>query len=438
MTQTNASDSSLLSELEWRGLLHQTAGDGLAQHLAAPGRIAYCGFDPTSDSLTVGNLMPTMLLRHWQRAGHKPVILLGGATGLIGDPSFKDADRVLMDEEQVRHNVSCQAKIFRKLFVWEEEDPQIGARLVNNLDWWQELDFIDVLRDVGKHFSINAMIQRDSIKRRLEDRSQGISYTEFSYVLLQAYDFLHLRREIGCTVQLAGSDQFGNIVSGMDLIRREFGPEEASCYGITAPLLLKSDGTKFGKSETGGIWLSADRTSPYAFYQFWINASDEDAARFLRIFTLLSREEIEAIEAEHREAPHLRLAQSRLAEEVTRTLHGEAELARVQAATQVLFGKGELRSLDADILGDVFADVPHTSHGRANLEGEGISLVELLPETSLANSKREAREFLKNKAVSVNGEKVGPDRRLDPRDLLHGKTVLLKRGKKLWHACEWA
>ncbi len=430
-------ENPLLTELQWRGLFHQTAGEGIAAHLVTPGRVGYCGFDPTADSLTVGNLVPIMLLRHWQRAGHKPIILLGGATGLIGDPSFKDAERQLLDEEQVQHNLESQSRIFRRLFIWEEDDRNRGAAMVNNLDWWSGLDYIQVLREVGKHFSVNAMIQRDSVRMRLEERSQGISYTEFSYSILQAYDFLHLRRKLECTVQLSGSDQYGNIVSGMDLIRREYGAQQAECFGITAPLLTKSDGKKFGKSEAGSVWLSSHRTSPYAFYQFWVNASDEDAGRFLRIFSLLPREEIEAIEKQHSAEPHRRLAQVRLAEEVTRDLHGEDELSRVRAATQVLFGKGDLRELDAKLLEEVFADVPHSHHLRAQLEGKGVALVDFLGETSLANSKREAREFLKNRAIAVNGERIDADYRLGVEDLLHGRTILLRRGKKLWHASDF-
>ncbi len=430
---------TFLSELEWRGLLHQTAGLGLEDHLASPGRVGYCGFDPTADSLGVGNLVALSMMRLWQRAGHRPILLQGGATGLIGDPSGKDAERNLISEEEVRHNVECHANILRPLFTWEDEDPAGGARLINNLDWWRGLNYIDVLRDVGKHFSVNAMIQRDSVRDRLENRDQGISYTEFSYMLLQAYDFLHLRRHHDCTVQIAGSDQYGNIVSGMDLIRRDAADrgEEAESFAVTTPLLLKADGKKFGKSEAGNIWLSPERTSPYAFYQFWINASDDDVGRFLRTFTLLDREEIEQIDKEQAAAPHERAAQRRLAEEVTAALHGADELGRVQAATRALFGKGELRDLDSKMLSDVFADVPHSVHAKNDLDKDGVPLSDLLPETSLAKSKREAREYLKNGAIAINGQKVAADARLTGRDLLHGETILIKRGKKLWHASLW-
>ncbi|MCP5041953.1 MAG: tyrosine--tRNA ligase [bacterium] len=431
--------TSFLTELEWRGLLHQTAGPGVEEHLASVPRVGYCGFDPTADSLGVGNLVALSIMRHFQAAGHRPILLQGGATGLIGDPSFKDAERSLLSEDEVRHNVECQAKIIRPLFRWQDEDPEGGARLVNNLDWWGGMGYVEVLRDVGKHFSVNAMIQRDSVRDRLHNRDQGISYTEFSYMILQAYDFLHLHRSYGCTVQISGSDQYGNIVSGMDLIRRDAAArgDAAESFAVTTPLMLKADGKKFGKSESGNIWLSADRTSPYAFYQFWINASDEDVGRFLRTFTLLGREEIEGIEAEHAEAPHRRYAQQELANDVTLAVHGADELARVQAATQVLFGKGALRDLDAQMLRDVFADVPHSTHAKTDLDKDGIALADFLPATTLAKSKREAREYLNNGAIAINGEKVGAHARLSSASLLHGETILIKRGKKLWHASLW-
>jgi len=428
-----------LAELEWRGLLHQTAGPGIEEHLAGMPRVGYCGFDPTADSLGVGNLVALSIMRLFQRSGHRPILLLGGATGLIGDPSGRDAERNLLTEEEVRHNIACQAEIIRPLFSWEDQDPEAGAKLVNNLDWWGGMQFVDVLREVGKHFSVNAMIQRDSVRDRLHNRDQGISYTEFSYMILQAYDFLHLYRTQGCTVQISGSDQYGNIVSGMDLIRRDavgLG-EDAESFAVTTPLMLKADGRKFGKTESGNIWLSADRTSPYAFYQFWINASDEDVGRFLRTFTLLEREEIEGIEREHAKTPHERLAQQRLAGDVTRAVHGADELVRVQAATQALFGKGGLQDLDAQMLRDVFADVPHSTHSKANLEKQGVAVADLLPETTLAKSKREAREYLENGAIAINGNKVAANARLSSADLLHGETILIKRGKKLWHASLW-
>jgi tyrosyl-tRNA synthetase len=428
-------NKGVLEELRWRGMFHQaTATDPLVKHLRTPGRIAYCGFDPTRDSLTIGNLVAITLLRHWQNAGHKPLILMGGGTGQIGDPSGKDAERTLMTQEQIRANVEAQRRIMEKLI---DLDPKRdnAARIVNNADWLDKLGYIEVLREIGKHFSVNAMIQRDSVRDRLHNREQGISYTEFSYMLLQAYDFLHLHREVGCSVQLAGSDQYGNIVAGIDLIHRVLG-HDREVYGITAPLLMKADGKKIGKTEQGAIWLSADRTSPYAFYQYWINVEDADVVPLLKWFTFLDQPAIEALADEHARAPENRVAHRALAREVTRAVHGESELAKVEAATKALF-EGDVRSLPEDMLRDVFADVPHSQHDKNSLSGSGASLVDVLAETTLANSKREARQFLQAGAVLVNGTKAGVDARLSSEHLLHGHTILLKRGKKLWHATQW-
>lgn len=425
-----------LEELSWRGLLHQMTGEKeLRDHLGTPGRIGYCGFDPTADSLTIGNLIPIKMLMHFQQTGHKPIVLMGSGTGLIGDPSGKDDERQLLTEEQVEHNIACQKKIFEPLLDFDPANPN-AAVMVNNYDWLGKLGYIDVLRDVGKHFSVNVMIQKDSVRERLHGREQGISYTEFSYMVLQAYDFLHLRREMNCTLQVAGSDQYGNIVAGIDLIRREFGHEEGKAYGVTAPMVTKADGKKIGKTETGAVWLTADRTSPYAFYQFWINASDQDVIPFLKWYTLFGEEEIADLESQHQAQPHLRVAHHTLASYMTKMLHGEKALADVEAATKALFS-GDVRGLDQSMLEEILADVPNTTHDKTLLEAEGVSLVELLPLTSLAQSKREAREFLGNGAVMVNGERIEADRRLTGRDLLHGMTILLRRGKKSWHATRW-
>lgn len=429
----------ILEELRWRGLLHQTTGgEELEAHLRTPGRIAYAGFDPTRDSLTIGNLIPIMLLKHWQRAGHRPIVLMGGGTGMIGDPSGKDAERTLNSPEQVQHNVDAQMRIMRRLIDFDPDSPT-GALMVDNAEWLSGLGYIEMLRDVGKHFSVNAMIQKDSVRDRLNNREQGISYTEFSYMLLQAYDFLHLYRAQQCTVQLAGSDQYGNMVAGIDLVRRAHGGEDGKqlAFAITAPLVTKADGKKIGKTEKGAVWLSAEHTSPYAFYQFWINCDDADVVNFLKWYTFLDRAEVEALEAEHAEAPHKRVAQRRLAQEVTRMLHGQETLAKVEAATAALFG-GDVTGLDADMLGQVFADVPHSDHARAELDAQGASLVDLLAGSSLASSKREARQFLTTGAVSVNGSKVDAERRLVAADLLAGDTILLRRGKKKWHATRWS
>ena len=425
-----------LEELGWRDLLHQMTGEKeLRDHLGTPGRIGYCGFDPTADSLTIGNLIPIKMLMHFQQTGHKPIVLMGSGTGLIGDPSGKDDERQLLTLEQVEHNIACQKKIFEPLLDFDPANPN-AAVMVNNYDWLGKLGYIDVLRDVGKHFSVNVMIQKDSVRERLHGREQGISYTEFSYMVLQAYDFLHLRREMNCTLQVAGSDQYGNIVAGIDLIRREFGHEEGEAYGVTAPMVTKADGKKIGKTETGAVWLTADRTSPYAFYQFWINASDQDVIPFLKWYTLLGEEEIADLESQHQAQPHLRVAHHTLASYMTKMLHGEKALADVEAATKALFS-GDVRRLDQTMLQEVLSDVPNTTHDKTLLEAEGVSLVELLPLTSLAQSKREAREFLGNGAVMVNGERIEADRRLTGRDLLHGMTILLRRGKKSWHATRW-
>ena len=423
-------DHDFLAELRWRGLLHQcTDEEGLAEHLATPGRRAYAGFDPTADSLTIGNLVPIMLLRHFQRAGHAPVVLMGGGTGLIGDPSGKSAERTLQTREQVEANVAAQRVIFEGLL---DFGGAAGATIVNNADWLLGIGYIEMLRDVGKHFSVNMMMQKDSVRERLHSREQGISYTEFSYMILQSYDFLHLFRDAGITVQMGGSDQWGNIVAGGDLIRRV---ERAEAFGLTAPLVTKADGGKFGKTEAGAVWLTRERTSPYAYYQFWMNADDADVGRFLRIFTLLDREAIESLEAEHAQAPHQRAAQKGLAREATLLLHGEAGLREAEATTSALF-TGEVKSLDEQQLRDAFAGAPSSEHAKAGLS-PGAALVDVLAETSLVKSRREAKEFLASGAVSVNGEKAAPDRALTAADLLPGGVILLRRGKKQWHLTRW-
>lgn len=426
---------SFLDEIKWRGLLHQTtAQDELRAHLETPGRLAYAGFDPTADSLTVGHLIPIMLLQHWQRAGHKPVVLIGGGTGLIGDPSGKDSERTLQTREQVDANVAGQRKVLGRFLDFSDE--QSGAVLVNNRDWLEKLGYLEVLRTVGKHFSINAMIQRDSVKTRLESREQGISYTEFSYMLLQAYDYLHLHRTLGVTLQMAGSDQYGNIVGGVDLIRRDAQGAGHEAFGLTAPLLLRADGKKFGKSEKGAVWLSADRTSPYAFYQFWINVDDADVGSYLKLFTFLPQDEIASLVAAHDKEPHKREAQRTLARAMTQLVHGADHVRAAERAAEALF-QGDVRAIDAGVFDDALADVPRSEHQKALLAGDGIALLELLPLTSLVSSKREARQFLESGAVAVNGDKATLATRLGEGDLVHGKAILLKRGKKNWHLTHW-
>ncbi|MDB4974697.1 MAG: tyrosyl-tRNA synthetase [Myxococcaceae bacterium] len=427
---------SFLDEITWRGLLHQaTAQQELRAHLETPGRVAYAGFDPTADSLTVGHLIPIMLLQHFQRAGHRPVVLIGGGTGLIGDPSGKDSERTLQTRERVDQNVAGQRKVLERFLDFSTERAN-GALLVNNADWLEKLGYLEVLRTIGKHFSVNAMIQRDSVRTRLESREQGISYTEFSYMLLQAYDFLHLHRTLGVTLQMAGSDQFGNIASGVDLIRRDAQGAGHEAFGLTAPLLLRADGKKFGKSEKGAVWLSADKTSPYAFYQFWINVDDADVGSYLKLFTFLSQDEIASLLAAHAQEPHKREAQRTLARTLTALVHGEAELKAAEIASSALF-TGDLKGLSESLLDAVMEDVPSSEHPRSALEAEGIALLELLPETKLVSSKREARQFLETGAVLVNGDKAAPTQRLTSSDLLHGKVIVLKRGKKNWHLTRW-
>ena len=418
-----------LDELAWRGLLHQTTAETLPAYLAKPGRIAYAGFDPTADSLTVGNYVPMKLLAHWQRAGHRPVVLMGGGTGLIGDPSGKSAERQLMTPEVVAHNVSRQRAIFERVLDFSQQST-CAATVVDNGDWLRTLGYLDVLRDVGKHFSVNQMIMRDSVKSRLEEREQGISYTEFSYMILQAYDFVHLFRTRGCTVQLGGADQWGNIVSGIDLIRRM---EQGEAYGITNPLVTKADGGKFGKSEKGSVWLTADRTSPFRFHQYWLNTADADVVRFLKWFTFLPQDRIAELERSAAERPQEREAQRALANEMTEIFHGATERGNAEAAGRALFA-GELAELDARTIEEIAEDLPCTVLEPGELGGEGVLLADVLVRTTLAASKREARDFLQAGAVLVNGTKAAADARLTPRDLLHGSVALLRRGKKNWHA----
>ncbi len=428
----------ILDDLRERGLFHQCTDEGaLRAHLERPRRL-YNGFDPTADSLTIGNLVPMMLMRRFRAFGHEPVVLMGGATGRIGDPSGKDAERTLMSEERIEGNIAAQRKIFVQVL-------GEGTRIVNNYDWFKSISFLEALRDIGKHFSVNEMIRRDAVKNRLEREGHGISYTEFSYMLLQAYDFLHLYRAEGITLQTAGADQWGNIVSGVDLVRRAHGHgQDASplAFGFTAPLLTKADGGKFGKTESGAIWLSHTRpsgapgTSPYAYYQFWLNTADADVERYLLIFTDLAAAEIKDLCARHAQQAQAREAQRTLAREATTILHGRSAMEHAGHAASALFS-GDVASLDEGMLREVFAEVPSSEHARSALEGEGMALVDLLPLTSLCKSKREAREHLSAGAVSVNGRAAAVEDRLSADQLLHGSLALLRRGKKAWHVTRW-
>lgn len=434
----------LIDELKWRGLLHQCTDEaGLREHLKDPEgspRKIYAGFDPTAPSLTIGNLVPVMLLAHVKRAGHVPVVLMGGGTGLIGDPSGKSAERTLMTRETVEAHINAQRPIFDRVLGGEKVRGAHAHTIVNNADWLTKISYIDALRDIGKFFSVNMMMQKESVKARLENREQGISYTEFSYMILQAYDFAYLYEHEGVTVQVGGSDQFGNIVAGADLIRRQHaarGDEAAHAFGLTAPLVTKADGGKFGKTESGAVWLTADRTSPYAYYQFWLNATDADAANWIKIFTFLDRPTIEGLLARHAENPGARELQRTLAREATAILHGFEAMEQAEAAGKALFS-GDVAGLDRQTLLDVLADVPSSNEDRAKLEGAGVDPVELLVSVGLAQSKREAREFVGNGSVSVNGRKIGPEERLTPADLLHGSLMAVRRGKKNWHLIRWS
>ena len=412
-----------ISELEWRGMLHDMM-PGLKEQLEQGSTAGYVGFDPTADSLHIGNLVPVMLLVHWQRAGHKPIALVGGATGMVGDPSGKTAERQLLDLDTLQANLAGQQAQLEKFLDFTGDN---AAEVVNNYDWFKEWNFLDFIREVGKHITVNYMMAKDSVKNRLES---GMSFTEFSYQLVQGYDFYHLWKEKRCLVQMGGSDQWGNITTGTELIRRMGG---GSAFAVTAPLIKKADGSKFGKSEGGNIWLDKKRTSAYQFYQYWINAADEDAAKYLRIFTLKTREEIEAIEAEHAENPGARAMQKALAADVTTRVHSAEDLETALAASEILFGKStrdHLRALPETEFLSVFSGVPQARVSRSTLES-GVSVIDLLTDVSgFLPSKGEARRALKENSISVNKEKVGEDTVFSTEDLLNDRQLLLQRGKK--------
>jgi tyrosyl-tRNA synthetase len=420
----------LLADLEFRGQLYQqTDPQGLREHLARPRRV-YAGFDPTKDSLTIGNLVQILLLRRFQQAGHTPVVVMGGGTGMIGDPSGKEAERQILSPEQVAANVAGQRVSFERLLSFSGPN---AAVLVNNADWLGKLGFIEALRDIGKHFSVNMMIQKDSVRERLHNRDQGISYTEFSYMLLQAYDFAYLREHHDVTVQAAGSDQWGNIVAGVDLIRRT---QQREAFGLTTPLVTKADGGKFGKTETGAIWLAAGRTSPYVFYQFWVNAADADVSKFLRTFTFFSHEEILKLEAEHAANPGARSAHRALAQHMTELLHGPEGLAQAQKTSEALFS-GNVAELSQESIVDLFGSAPEVKLAKDKLAGAGYPVVDVLVDGGVVKSKREAREFLNNGAILINGRSPGGEDHVKADWLLHGEVLLIRRGKKVWHVARF-
>ena len=420
---------NFIEEVTWRGMLHDVM-PGTEEHLMEQMRVAYVGIDPTADSLHIGHLVGVMLLKHFQMAGHKPVALIGGATGMIGDPSMKSNERSLLDEPTLKHNqAAIKAQLER--FLDFNADTNNAAELVNNYDWMKEFSFLSFIRDVGKHISVNYMMAKDSVKKRLNgDFQEGMSFTEFSYQLMQGYDFLHLFENKNITLQMGGSDQWGNITTGTELIRRTVG---GKAYALTCPLITKADGTKFGKSEGGNIWLSAEYTSPYKFYQYWLNVADADAERYIKIFTFISREEIEALVAEHAEAPHLRVLQKRLAEEVTRMVHGQDNLDNAIKASNILFGNSnaeDLKQLDEKTFLDVFEGVPQAEISKADVEA-GIAIIDALASKSgFMPSNGEARRSLQANAISVNREKVTEEYIVDAKDLINGQFVLLQKGKK--------
>ena len=424
---------NFVEELKWRGMIHSIM-PGTEELLAKETVTAYVGIDPTADSLHIGHLCGVMMLRHFQRCGHKPLALVGGATGMIGDPSGKSQERNLLNEETLRHNVACIKAQLARFLDFESEAPN-KAELVNNYDWMKDYTFLDFAREIGKCITVNYMMAKDSVKRRLNGEFQdGMSFTEFTYQLLQGYDFLHLYQTKNCKLQMGGSDQWGNITTGTELIRRKLGSENEA-FALTCPLITKADGKKFGKTEKGNIWLDRNRTSPYAFYQFWLNVADEDAERYIKIFTSLDRTTIEDLIAQHRQDPGLRLLQKRLAEEVTVMVHSREDYEAAVEASSILFGKStkeSLAKLDEQTLLDVFAGVPQFTFDRALLEGEGVKAVDLTAEhTQCFASKGEMRKLTQGGGVSINKEKLSAfDRAISTDDLLDNKYLLVQQGKK--------
>ena len=424
---------NFVEELKWRGMVHQMM-PGTEELLQKEQVSAYVGIDPTADSLHIGHLCGVMMLRHLQRCGHKPIALVGGATGMIGDPSGKSQERNLLNEETLRHNVACIQKQLAHFLDFESDAPN-KAELVNNYDWMKDFTFLDFARDIGKCITVNYMMAKDSVKRRLNGEFQdGMSFTEFTYQLLQGYDFLHLYQTKNCKLQMGGSDQWGNITTGTELIRRKLGVENEA-FALTCPLITKADGKKFGKTEKGNIWLDRNRTSPYAFYQFWLNVADEDAERYIKIFTSLDKPTIDALIEEHRQDPGRRTLQKRLAEELTVMVHSREDYELALEATGILFGKATKESLvklDEPTLLDVFSGVPQFEVSRSLLQGEGTKAVDLFAEhTQCFPSKGEMRKLTQGGGVSLNKEKLASfDQMVTEADLIDGKYLLVQQGKK--------
>ncbi len=422
---------NLVEELKWRGLYHDSM-PGTEEELTKGPVTAYIGFDPTADSLHIGSMVQIILLLHLRRFGHKPIALVGGATGMIGDPSGKSDERNLLDEAALERNVAGIKRVLSRFLDFGAQDDR-APLMVNNYDWMKDFSFIDFVREVGKRLTVNYMMAKDSVKKRLTGEvGEGMSFTEFTYQLIQGYDFYHLHKHYGCTLQMGGSDQWGNITTGTELIRRMNG-HEAKAFALTTPLVTKADGSKFGKSEGGNIWLDADKTSVYKFYQFWLNATDADAENYIKIFTFLDRDTIESLIAEHHESPHLRLLQKRLAQEVTTLVHSKEALEKAVQASAILFGNAtseDLKQLDDQTFLEVFDGVPQAECSTADL-ADGVDIVSLLNEKSgFLKSNGEARRALAENSISVNREKVSDGFVLSASDLINGKFVLLQRGKK--------
>lgn len=421
--------TNFIAELKWRGMLHDVMPE-TEEHLLSEMRAAYMGIDPTADSLHIGHLVGVMLLKHFQIAGHKPYALIGGATGMIGDPSGKSNERNLLDEATLRHNQAALKEQLSRFLDFDSQAPN-AAVLVNNYDWMKDFSFLSFIRDVGKHITVNYMMAKDSVKKRLSsEAAEGMSFTEFTYQLVQGYDFLHLYKNFQCTLQMGGSDQWGNITTGTELIRRIGGGKG---YALTCPLITKADGTKFGKTEGGNIWLDANRTSPYAFFQYWLNTSDVDAEKYIKIFTLLDQETIAKLVIDHQDTPHLRLLQKNLAKEVTTAVHGHEAYENAVKASDILFGKTTaeaVKALDTKTFLAVFEGVPQAVLPFANLENGLDMIAALSAETGFLKSNGDARRELKQNAISVNKEKVGETYLISQKDLIDQKYVLLQRGKK--------
>ena len=425
--------TNFIEELRWRGMIHDMI-PGTEEQLLKERTSAYLGIDPTADSLHIGHLVGVMMLRHLQRAGHRPLALIGGATGMIGDPSMKSAERNLLDEETLRHNQESIKKQLAQFLDFDSDAPN-AAVLVNNYDWMKDYSFLAFIRDIGKHITVNYMMAKDSVKKRLNgENSAGMSFTEFSYQLLQGYDYLYLYRNYGCRLQMGGSDQWGNITTGTELIRRKEGGE---AFALVCPLITKADGGKFGKTESGNVWLDPARTSPYAFYQFWLNVNDADAARYIKIFTTLGQEEITQLEKEQAEAPHLRPLQKRLTEELTVLVHSRADYEAAVSASAILFGQGtkeQLQTLDEGTLLSVFEGVPQFEISQ-DILNEGVKIADLLTEhAAVLPSKGELRKLIAAGGLSLNKEKVAsPDDLVTKEQLIAGRYLLVQRGKKNYY-----